>query len=635
MTDQDNGINIGIDLGTTNSCVGFQNHLGEVIIIANDQGYRTTPSYVTYTADERIVGVASKNLSITNMENTIYDAKRLIGRRYSDSQTQNDIAKLPYKVVDKDDQPYISVKYLRKQHMFRPEEVSSVLLSYLKDMAEKATGFKVSGAVITVPAYFNDSQRQATNDAGKLAGLKVLRIINEPTAAAMAYGLNKKEKSSNVLVFDLGGGTFDVSLLTIKSNQGIFKVLATAGDTHLGGEDFDDLLVEYLAEKYEEKSGVSLKGNTKSLRMLKTKAEEVKRQLSSSKECNVDLSFIGQQSVSVRVSRAKFNSLCSTLFKKCLDPVEKVLSDAKKQKQDVDEIVMVGGSSRIPKVQETISDFFNGKKLNLTINPDEAVAYGAAVQAAALSGQDNCHDILLLDVNPLSLGLETHGGIMDVVIARQTTIPCQSTKTYHTSRDNQTTVLIQVYEGERGMTKHNNLLGKFELSGIPPMPKHVASVDVCFKVDNNGILSVSASESTTGVAREIVISNNKGRLSAEELEAKIKEAEMYKKQDEEAKNTVKERTDTEEYLEHVLKSAETMRGLSDEDKKKLKDIYDDGNNWLEGEGEHAKSADIRKKRQEYETEVMKIYDRANASSGQFVQPQRSNDDEQDNNSNSN
>lgn len=612
-------ITIGIDLGTTNSCVAYQDHTGKVVIIANDQGYRTTPSYVTYTNEERLVGNASKNLAVSHINSTIYDAKRLIGRRFEDPQTQKDIAKLPYKIINKNNQPYIEVKYLKKKHEFRPEEVSSVILSYLKGVAENATGKKVVGAVITVPAYFNDSQRQATKDAGTIAGLNVLRIINEPTAAAMAYGLNKSDNSRTVLVFDLGGGTFDVSLLSITPEHGMFKVLATAGDTHLGGEDFDNLLVDYLVEQYQKKTGVSLDGNSRALCQIKIKAEEAKRQLSATKDTNIDLSFIGTEPCTVRISRAKFNSLCSALIKRCLLPVEKVLEDANKQTTDVDEIVMVGGSSRIPKVQDTIIDYFGGKKLNLTINPDEAVAHGAAIQAACLSGQENCYDILLLDVTPLSLGLETLGGVMDVVISRQKTVPCKVTKRYGTAKDNQTTVQVKVYEGERKMTKDNNLLGKFELSGIPPMPKHTATIDVTFSIDTNGILSVSAVETSTGAAREIVISNNKGRLTQEELEEKLKEAETFRKQDEEAKNCVRERNDTEEYLENVLESIERIRGLSDDDKDVLKQIYERGFKWLDSEASaNASSEDIRKNRHEWEKEVMAIYTKANAAAGQYT-----------------
>ena len=607
MTETKKGISIGIDLGTTNSCVAYQNHIGEVIIIPNDQGFRTTPSYVTYTATERLVGPASKNVAITNMNNTIYDAKRLIGRKCDDVQTAEDIKTMSYTIINKNNQPYIQVKYQKKLHEFRPEEVSAVILSYLKDVAEKATGETVIGAVITVPAYFNDSQRQATKDAGKMAGLNVLRIINEPTAAAMAYKLNKNDKAINILVFDLGGGTFDVSLLNINPKHGLFKVLATAGDTHLGGEDFDNILVNYLAEQYESKTKVNVMSNTNAMRKIKTIAETVKIQLSATREAHADLSSIGEPDCSVRVSRAKFNKLCAKLFNNCLTPVEQVLIDSNMNKDEISEIVMVGGSSRIPKIQDTISDYFNGKKLNLTINPDEAVAHGAALQASALSEQEGCNEILLLDVTPLSLGLETRGGVMDVVIPRQSTIPKKVTKSYSTARDNQTTVLIKVYEGERQITRDNNLLGIFELSGIPPMNKHIASIEVTFCIDNNGILSVAATEANTSVERKIEISNNKGRLTTEELQEKIKEAETFRKQDTEAKTYVKERNDMEEYLESVLDSIDKVNDLTDGDQQILKDVYDEGFEWLEKNVENSSSSQIKTKRTKLQDKVMAVY----------------------------
>lgn len=619
-----NGVTIGIDLGTTNSCVAYQNEVGEVRIIPNDQGGRTTPSYVTYTNYERMIGDASKAMAVTHIDNTVYDSKRLIGRKFSDPDTQEDIKKVTYKVINKDDQPYVKVKYMNKYHQFRPEEVSAVILGYLKDMAEKAIGKPVSSAVITVPAYFNDSQRQATKDAGIMAGLNVTRIINEPTAAAMAYGLNKKDKKCTVLVFDLGGGTFDVSLLSIVPKHGLFKVLATAGDTHLGGEDFDNLVTEFLMEKYIKQTGHDITNDLKARCKIKHAAEKAKCVLSATSSTTVDLSHIGKDPCSVRLSRAKFNNLCASMFEKCLDPVKKVLSDAECPKSQVDEIVMVGGSSRIPKVQDTISEFFGGKKLNLTINPDEAVAYGAAVQAATLSG-DKCYDILLMDVTPLSLGVETQGGIMNVVIPRQKTIPVTETKQYHTAKNNQTSVVIKVYEGERQMTKDNNLLGKFELSGIPPKTKHTASIDVTFSLDSNGILSVSAVESSTGVAREIIITNSKGRMSKEELEQKIQEAEKYRKYDEEAKARVSELNETEEYLDNVHESIHKVRGLTDQDKQRLSEISDEGLAWLEAETEGLTSLNIREKRSVWEEEVMSIYNRANAAAGQYRVNSNTND----------
>ena len=617
MSKNISGATIGIDLGTTNSCIGYYSESGEVQILTNDQGNRTTPSYVTYTEDERLVGDASKAVALEHMENTIYDAKRFIGRKFSDDEVQEDIKSLPYKVVDTSNQPMIKVKYLKKDHFFRPEEVSSVVLTYLKETAEKAIGKEVCNAVITVPAYFNDSQRQATKDAGRLAGLNVLRIINEPTAAAMAYGLDKKHGDCNVLVFDLGGGTFDVSLLNISSEENMFQVLATAGDTHLGGEDFDNALTKHLAQEYHKKTGVDIRNDTRSMRQVKIAAEKAKRTLSAANQCTVDLSHVGQSGFSYKLSRAKFNSICSALFKRCLDPVNKVLSDANKSVDDVHEIVMVGGSSRIPKIQEMLSQHFNGKILNQTVNPDEAVAYGASIHGAFLSGQNRDLDILLVDVAPLTLGVETYGGIMDPIIPRQKTVPCKQTKKYYTAKDNQTSVLIKVYEGERKMTSDNNKLGEFELSGIPPKPRGMSEVKVTFSLDKDGILSVAAEENSTGAARTITITNNKGRLTQDELETKIKEAEQFKKQDEEKRNKVKEINETEEYLYAVRDSEEKIRGLTESDKKELESICTEGFDWVEDSSDNVTSEDIRNQRHKWEKRVMVVYNRANSSAGQY------------------
>jgi chaperone protein DnaK len=616
MSKNISGATIGIDLGTTNSCVAYYSETGDVVIIANDQGNRTTPSYVTYTDDERLVGDSSKNVSVEHLETTVYDVKRFIGRKFNDHEVQEDIKQMAYKVVDKGNQPMVKVKYMGKDHYFRPEEVSSVILSYLKTIAENFLGKEVKNAVITVPAYFNDSQRQATKDAGRVAGLNVLRIINEPTAAAMAYGLDKKGSDCNVLVFDLGGGTFDVSLLNISSDENMFHVLATAGDTHLGGEDFDNALAKHLAQEYHKRTGTDVRNEPRSMRQIKVAAEQAKRTLSAASQTTVNLSHVGK-SCTIPLSRAKFNAICADLFKRCLKPVNKVLKDSGKAISDVDEIVMVGGSSRIPKIQELIKDFFSGKALNLTVNPDEAVAYGAAVHGAFLSGQNRDLDILLVDVAPLTLGVETIGGIMDPIIPRQKTVPCKETKKYFTAKDNQTAVLIQVYEGERKMTTDNNKLGEFELSGIPPKPRGMSEIHITFSLDKDGILSVNAEEHSTGAARTITITNNKGRLTSEELETKIAEAEMYKKQDEEKRNKVKEINETEEYLYAVRDSEQKLRGLTESDRKELEAICVEGFEWLTDKAGDCTSDGVREGRHALEKRVMVIYNRANSSAGQY------------------
>ena len=610
------GITIGIDLGTTNSCVAYYNDNGEVQIITNDQGGRTTPSYVTYTDTQRLVGEASRAMTVEDIKNTIFDVKRLIGRKFQDVSTQEDLKTLPYDIVNRNGQCAVRVNYMDKEHVFLPEEVSSVILTYLKTQAENVLGEPVANAVITVPAYFNDAQRQATKDAGALAGLNVLRIINEPTAACMCYGLQKVSNDKNILVFDLGGGTFDVSLLNISSEDGVFQVLATAGDTHLGGEDFDNTIAHHLANEYFKKTGKDVRKDQRALRQIKIAAEQAKRTLSSATKATVNLSHIGPNTFTYDLRRAKFNDLCAPTFKKIMEPINKVLKDAGVNREAVDEIVLVGGSSRIPKIQSMLQDYFSGKKLNQSINPDEAVAYGAAVNGALLSKTDTNLDILLVDVAPLSLGVETQGGRMDVVIPRQKTIPCTEKKTYHTAKDNQTSVLIQVYEGERAMTKDNNKLGEFELSGIPPKPRHTAEVEVTFTLDTDGILSVSAVETSTGAARNIVITNNKGRLSDEELEAKIQEALKYKEQDEEAKARAKEYNESEEYLYAVRESRDTVRGLTAEDKKELESICNAGFQWLE-DNNSSTSSEIQTERRQWEKKVTVIYNKANASAGQY------------------
>lgn len=620
---------VGIDLGTTYSCVGVYKD-GEVQIIANDQGNRTTPSYVAWTEQERLLGDAAKNQVASNPTNTVFDAKRLIGRRFDDPIVQADLKLWPFRVVSdgtKDDKPLIEVLYQNVVKKFHPEEISSMILTKMKTTAEAYLGHRVKDAVITVPAYFNDAQRQATKDAGEIAGMRVLRIVNEPTAAAIAYGLDKDsaegkkpDKETNILVFDMGGGTFDVSVLAIQDS--VFEVKATAGDPHLGGEDFDNRILSHCIADFRRKFGADPTRNQRALRRLRTQCERAKRQLSTQTSVTIEVDSLHDgNDFSLRLSRAKFEELCLDYFKKAMEPVEQCLKDSNLPQKAISDIVMVGGSTRIPKVQELIKGHFGGKELCKSINPDEAVAYGAAVQAAIVSGQghEDVQNMLLLDVAPLSLGIETAGGMMQVLIERNSTVPTSKSQDFTTFEDYQDHVDISVYEGERAMVKDNNFLGKFTLKDIPKSLRGVPKIQVTFTIDTNGILQVSAEDAKSQKKSEIQIANEKGRLTQNDIQRMLVEAEQHKGEDEISRSDLLAKEELKVYMQRFEKGFQDLdeSKLLPKDRERLEGKLTDAQKWLETEGLKAGKPEFEAKQKELQAAINTVMLRINRAQAEF------------------